>query len=373
VRAAAAAALLFAAAPVAAGQVSWSPYGALKDGRKVSQFVLTNDRGMEVRLINYGAIVTDVVVPDAKGRRANVVLGFASLRDYEEKNGNYSFGAAMGRYAGRIADARFRIDGKEYRLAANNGPHTLHGGPGGFDTRLWTAQPYSNVGRVGAVMSYSSPAGEQGFPGKLDVTIIYTLTDDNRLRIDYEARTDAPTVLNLTNHSYFNLAGAGSGTVRDQLLTVAANRYVEIDGGGIPTGRFPKVDGTPFDFRRPVPIGTAMDRPHPQMEGHRGYNHAWLLEGHGRLSLAARLEDRASGRRMDVLTTEPSLQIYSGNWFSGKDVGAHGKPYLPHYGIALETQHLPDAPNRPQFGSTLLRPGQTFRSTTVFRFSASGR
>jgi aldose 1-epimerase len=373
VRAAAAAALLLAAAPAAAGQVSWSPYGALKDGRKVSQFVLTNDRGMEVRLINYGAIVTDVVVPDAKGRRANVVLGFANLRDYEEKNGNYSFGAAIGRYAGRIANARFSIDRRPYRLPANNGPHTLHGGPGGFDTKLWTAKPYSDNGRVGAVMAYSSPAGEQGFPGKLDVTILYTLTEDNRLRIDYEARTDAPTVLNLTNHSYFNLAGAGSGTVRDQLLTVAAKRYVEIDADGIPTGRFPPVDGTPFDFRRRAPIGTTMGRPHPQMEGHRGYNHAWLLDGKGSIRPAARLEDPASGRRMEVLTTEPTLQIYTGNWFSGKDVGAQGRPYLPHSGIALETQHLADAPNRPAFGSTLLRPGYFFRSTTVFRFSAARR
>jgi aldose 1-epimerase len=344
-----------------------------KDGKNITQMTLSNDRGMVVKLINYGAVITDVIVPDARGAKANVVLGFPSLADYEAKNANYGFGAAIGRYAGRIANARFVLDGKEVRLAANSGPNTLHGGPGGLDTKVWTIRPYVNEGKNGAILNYSSPAGEQGFPGKLDVQIIYTLTDDNQLRIDYEATTAAPTALNLTNHSYFNLAGAGSGTVRDHRLQIAAGRFIEIRPDGIPTGRFPAVDGTPFDFRRPAPIGATMDKPHPQMEGQRGYNHGWLLDDRKGLALAARLSDPKSGRSMEVLTTEPSLHVYAGGWFGGADKGAQGTPYRPHDGIALQTEHLPDSPNRPDFPSTILRPGETYRSTTIFRFSTTRR
>lgn len=373
-RHAAAALLLFASAPAAAGTVTRAPYGVTQDGRQVEQFTLRNDVGTEVRIIEYGAILTDVIVPDAKGRRANVVLGFSTLAHYEAKNAGYDFGAVVGRYVGRIAGARFTLDGQEVRLTANDGPNALHGGPGGFDRRVWTASPLPVRGGVGTVLEYVSPAGEQGFPGTLTVRVAYILGNDNSLRIDYEARTDAATVLNLTSHSYFNLAGAGSGPVRDHLLQVESDRLVETDAGGIPTGNFLPVRGTPFDFRRPVPVGKALDASHPQLEGRRGLNHGWLLKGRGSLGRAALLADPSSGRQMEVRTTEPSLHVYTGNWFSGADKGAQGSPYRPHEGIALETQHLPDSPNRPAFPPTVLRPGEVFRSTTIYRFSvcASG-
>jgi aldose 1-epimerase len=368
-RIAAAAALLIAAAPAPDGNVTWSPYGVTKDGRQVSQLVLTNENGMEVRLINYGAIVTDVIVPDAAGKRENVALGFSSLTDYEAKNGNYAFGAIMGRYAGRIANARFAIDGREVRLTPNDGPNALHGGPGSFETKVWTARPFVNRGMVGAILDYSSPAGEQGFPGKLDIRVIYSLTSHNELRIDYEATTDAPTALNLTNHSYFNLAGAGSGTVRDHLLQIESGRLVESNPAGIPTGHFLDVKGTPFDFRTPAPIGPRLARKHPQLDGRRGLNHSWALANRGRLARAARLEDPRSGRVLEVLTTEPSIHAYTANWFPGTDLGAQGKLYRQHDAIALEAQHFADSPNRPEFPSTMLRPGETYRSTTIYRFS----
>ncbi|QAY77882.1 aldose epimerase family protein [Sphingosinicella sp. BN140058] len=365
---------LGAAAPAAAAAgVTIKPYGTTREGRDVFQIILRNERGMEVRLINYGAIVTDVIVPDARGRKANVALGFGTLAEYETKNGNYGFGAVMGRYAGRIANARFSVDGKPVTLAANDGPNTLHGGPGGFDTKIWDVRPTGSGGDAGAVLHYVSPAGEQNFPGRLDVTVTYTLTRKNELRLDYQARTDAPTALNLTNHSYFNLAGAGSGTVRDHVLTIPANRILETSPAGIPTGAYVDVAGTPFDFRRGAVIGTMMDRPHPQLEGRRGINHSWVLGNRGRLALAASLRDPASGRRLDVLTTEPSLLAYTADYFPGTDAGAQGAIYRKHDAIALEAQHFPDAPNRPDFPSTILRPGETYRATTVFRFSADRR
>jgi aldose 1-epimerase len=368
-----AAAALIAAMPAAAADVMLAPYGKTRDGREVTQVTLRNDRGMEVRLITYGAIVTDVVVPDARGRKANVALGFGSLAEYEAKNGNYGFGAIIGRYAGRIGNARFTLEGKEVRLTANDGANALHGGPGGFDAKVWDVRPVRGKAGVGAVLHYASPAGEQGFPGRLDVTVTYTLTPDNALRLDYRATTDAPTALNLTNHSYFNLAGAGSGTVRGHLLTIPADRILETDQAGIPSGRFVPVAGTPFDFRAPAPIAPMLDRAHPQLEGRRGLNHSWVLGNGKRLVRAARLLDPGSGRRLDVLTTEPSLHAYTANWFPGTDKGAQGKIYRQHDALALETQHYPDAPNHPDFPSTILRPGETYRATTIFRFSAGKR
>jgi aldose 1-epimerase len=364
-------AALLAGAP-AVGAVE-APYGTLSDGRKVTQVTLTNRRGMRVRVIGYGATVTEVTVPDSKGRAANVALGFASLADYEAKNGDYAFGAVIGRFAGRIGGARFALDGKEVRLTPNDGPNALHGGPDNFQSKLWSIRRFAAKSRSGAVLTYRSPAGEQGFPGRLDVTVTYTLSDRNELRIDYEARADVPTVVNLTNHSYFNLAGAGSGTVRGHSLEIAADRLAETDPRGIPTGRFIPVAGTPFDFRKATRIGSLIDRPHPQMEGRRGYNHSWLLANRGRLAHAATLVDPKSGRRLEVLTDQPALQIYAGNWMSGRDTGAQGVPYRAHDGIVFETQHLPDSPNHPSFASTRLAPGETFRSTTVFRFSAGAQ
>ena len=362
---------LAVAAPVAAdaASVTSKPYGTTQAGQRVDQVTLQNDAGMTVKFINYGGIITDVVVPDAKGKRANVALGLPDLRAYETRN-NDGFGAVIGRYAGRIAGARYTLDGKEVRLTANLGPDTLHGGPGGLQEKVWRMQPFKRGKDVGAVLRYTSPHGEQGFPGKLDLTMTYTLTPQNALRIDYEARSDRPTVLNLTNHSYFNLAGAGSGTVRNHVMRIDSRGILEATEAGIPTGRIIPVEGTPFDFRRAARIGSKIELPHPQMTGRRGFNHSWVLDNRGKLSLVATVTDPASGRRLDVLTTEPSLHAYTGNYFGENTIGAQGKRYRPHDGLALETQHYPDAPNRPEFPSTVLRPGKPFRSTTIYRFSA---
>lgn len=361
--------LLWAAPPVEAATVSRAAFGTNKDGRPVEQVTLTNDCGMVVKLINYGGIITDLIVPDQNGRRDNVVLGFVQLADYEKKNGDYAFGAIIGRYAGRIAGARFAIDGLEVRLTANDGPNALHGGPGSFDTKLWRLNTFKRGKVVGAMLRYSSPDGEQGFPARLDVSVTYRLMPDNALRIDYEATTTQATHLNLTNHSYFNLAGAGSGTVRNHQLQILSDRLLETDESGIPTGRMLAVSGPPFDLREPRPIGLMLATPHPQMKGRRGFNHSWVLQNRGKLALAARLSEPRSGRVMEVLTTEPSLHAYTANWFSGNDAGSGGRILRPYDGVALETQHLPDSPNRPDFPSTLLRPGQVFRSTTVYRFT----
>jgi aldose 1-epimerase len=370
VRLAAAALLLAAwAVPASAQWVTEEPYGVTKGGHKVTQVTLRSPHGMRVKLINYGATVTDIVVPDYLGNRENVVLGFPTLADYEARNPDYFFGGAVGRYAGRIANARFTLNGKEYRLAANDGPNTIHGGPGAFIMKMWSIETFRRFRKVGAILRYTSPAGEQGFPGKLDVKITYTLDGDDDLRIDYEAKSDAATPINFTNHSYFNLAGGGSGTVLDHLLRVDTDKLVESDPRGIPTGRFLPVAGTPFDFRKPVPLRAAMATPHPLM-GERGLNHSWWLGKPGKLRTAARLRDPASGREMEVLTTEPSLTVYAAGYFPGTDIGPKGKPYRPHDAIALETQHLSDSPNRPEFPSTILKRGKTFRSTTIYRFSA---
>jgi aldose 1-epimerase len=278
----------------------------------------------------------------------------------------------MGRYAGRIANARFTLGGKEVRLVANDGPNALHGGPNGLFTKVWKMGTFHRGRIVGATLHYISPDGEQGFPGQLDIQITYSLEPDNALRIEYAALTSKPTVLNLTNHSYFNLAGAGSGTVLHHRLQILSDKLMESDQGGIPDGRFLPVAGTPFDFRQAKPIETMIDRPHPQMEGRRGFNHGWILPSDGRLHLAARLEDPASGRQLEVLTTEPSLTVYTGNYFSGRDRGAQGSVYRPHDGIALEAEHLSDSPNQPEFPSTLLERGEIYRSTTIYRFSTTG-
>lgn len=362
-----AAATLLSAAPAVAGTAVQLPYGSLKDGTPISQTVLKNDNGMEVRFISYGATITDIVVPDRNGKMANVSLGFGNIGDWEEKNKNYGMGAIIGRYAGRIAGAKFTVDGKEYKLAQNDGKNTLHGGPGGFDSKVWNVRPFTLGNVVGAILSHSSPAGSQGFPGKLDVQVIYSLSNDNGLQIDYDARTDAPTVFNFTNHAYFNLAGAGSGTVLNQQLQVFSDRYVVFDDGGIPSGEYKSVAGTPFDFRKPAAIGLKMNHP---LVGERGYNHSWWLpDQRGDVAkLAGRLIDPTSGRAMDILTTEPSFHAYAAGYFSGEDKGAQGTLYRRHDGIALETQHLSNAPNNPKLPPTLLRPGEVYRSTTIYRF-----
>jgi aldose 1-epimerase len=364
-------ALLMMPAAAQAASVSTALYGKSKDGRKVEQVTLANDGGMTVKVIGLGATVTDVIVPDRIGRKANVVLSYGNFADYEAHIRRNYFGATVGRYSGRIAKARFEIDGREYRLQPNDGPNALHGGAApGLESKVWSVGIFREGKVVGARFHYLSPDGEQGFPGALDVTVTYRLLPANTLRIDYEARTTKPTFLNLTNHSYFNLAGAGSGSVAGERLRIAAARYVETGDGGIPTGFFSPVAGTPLDFRTPHAIGERIDARTPLMGARGGYNHAWLLDKKpGALAVAATLGDPVSGRTLTVSTTEPSLQAYTGDYFSGEDVGAQGRIFRPRDGIALEAQHLSDSPNHPVFPTTLLRPGGFYRATTIWRFS----
>jgi aldose 1-epimerase len=354
----------------AAPGISTARYGTAGDGRPVQQVTLASGR-MVVKLIALGASVTDVTVPDRNGRAANVVLGYGSFADYEAHIRRNYFGATVGRYAGRIANARFAIDGRDYRLQANDGANALHGGAApGLESKIWSLSTFREGKTVAAAFHYRSPDGEQGFPGALDVTVTYRLLSPTTLRIDYAARTTKATVLNLTNHAYFNLAGAGSGSVTGERLRIAAAHYVETDQSGIPTGRFPVVAGTPLDFRTVHAIGERIDVRSPPMGARGGYNHAWLLDKKaGALGIAAVLEDSVSGRALTISTTQPSLQVYTGDYFSGEDLGAQGRIYHPRDGIALEAQHLSDSPNHPAFPNTLLRPGQVFRATTIWRFS----
>ncbi|HEX2727391.1 MAG TPA: aldose epimerase family protein [Beijerinckiaceae bacterium] len=334
--------------------------------------VLRNRSGMEVHILPFGATVTRVIVPDRQGRRANVVLGYASAAEYRAKNRKNMFGATIGRYAGRIAGAGFTLDGKPVRLVPNDGSNALHGGGKvGFDNVEWRVSRAKPTRADEVTFSLTSPDGFQGFPGQVAVSVTYRLTADNALRIDYRARTTATTVLNLTNHSYFNLAGEGSGSVDKQWLQIAARRYVATDPTGVPTGASPAVDDTPLDFRSPHRIGERINSSQPPMTG-RGYNHAWLLDkGAGRLAVAARLADPGSGRTLTILTTEPSVQVYTGGYIDGKDAGPSGRTIHPGDGVAIETQHLSDSPNRPAFPTTLLRPGQIYHSTTIWQFGTS--
>jgi aldose 1-epimerase len=368
--------LLALVAPVraAASNVAIHRYGTMPDGRAVDQAVLVNDRGMIVKVIGYGATITEIRVPDRRGRKANVVLGYGSLADYAAKNGKNRFGAVVGRYAGRIAGARFTLDGREYRLKPNDGPNALHGGAEpGLDFKLWRVRPIREGRTVGAALTYTSHDGGQGFPGALTVTVGYRLQPDNVLRVDYEARTTKATILNLTNHSYFNLAGAASGSVAAQRLAILGARFSETDAHGIPTGRFPPVAGTPLDFRAPAPIGARWDTKGPPMSAKGGYNHSWIVDKPaGALAPAATLEDPGSGRRLELWTTEPVLTAYTGDYIDGQDVGGEGAAIHPRDGIALEPMHLSDSPNRPDFPTTVLRPGETFRATTLYRFTTAG-
>ena len=345
-----------------------------QDDPRIHEHVLRNAHGMTVRFLDYGAIITSIDVPDRTGHFDNVVLGYGSAAEYRAKNDKNRFGAVVGRYAGRIAGAKFSIGGKEFGLKPNDGPNALHGGGDpGLDSKIWQVKEFRGKGVVGARLSVTSPDGDQGFPGALTVTVTYRLFADNSLHIDYTARTTRATVLNLTNHSYFNLAGSGS--VEKQRLQINASRWVETDQTGIPTGRFPPVAGTPMDFRVAHPIGERIDAKLPIMASRGGYNHAWLLATRSRTiaAPAAVLADPASGRQLRIDTSEPSLQAYTGDYIDGLDKDAKGRTIHPRDGIALETQHLSDAPHQPAFPSTLLKPGQVYRSTTVWHFGVTGR
>ena len=366
-----AAALLIAGATLmnAAAPLQRSEFGKTREGVAVSLYTLANKNGLEARITNYGGIVVSLKTPDRRGALADIVLGFDSLEGYLANPGPF-FGALVGRYANRIALARFSLAGVVYKLDKNNGENSLHGGARGFDKHVWAPRELPDGGLE---LTYLSHDGEEGFPGTLKVTAIYHLTDTNELRIDYAATTDKLTVVNLTNHSYFNLKGAGSGDILGHIVTLNAGRFTPVDAGLIPTGELRGVAGTPFDFGKPAAIGSRIEQNDQQLKLGRGYDHNFVLNRPGDgLVLAARVEEPASGRVLEVRTTEPGVQFYTANFLDGSIHGKGGAAYGRRSAFCLETQHFPDSPNQPKFPSTELRPGQAFASTTVFRFLTVG-
>lgn len=335
--------------------------GKMRDGTEVEQYVMTNASGVRVTVMTYGATLTGVVLPDRDGNFENVTLYLDSFDNYLA--GHPYFGSVVGRYANRIARGRFVLDGTEYTLATNNKPNHLHGGPTGFGKRPWKAEAVESKDSVGVALTYTSADGEEGYPGTLAATVLYKLTNQNELVMDYTATTDKPTVVNLTNHAYWNLAGAGSGTVLDHVLVINADRFLPVDDTLIPLGDPDEVEGTPMDFRQPKTAGSRIE----QVEG--GYDHCYVLNqpSAGEMTLAARLVDPGSGRAMEVHTTQPAVQLYTGNFLDGS-LSGDGKSYGQHAALCLETQHYPDSPNRPEYPSTVLRPGETYRQTTVHKF-----
>jgi aldose 1-epimerase len=347
--------------------VARAPFGRTPDGHAVEIFTLRNAGGIEVKAITYGGIITSIAAPDRAGVMADIVLGFDSLDRY--LGDHPYFGAIIGRYANRIAGARFLLDKNQYRLAANDGPHHLHGGIKGFDKQVWTPEI---IGTNAVRFSRVSPDGEEGYPGTLQVAVVYSLTNYNELIVEYQAHTDLPTHVNLTQHSYFNLAGAGSGDVLGHELMIAADRYTPVDRALIPTGETAPVEGTPFDFRTPAAIGARIGAAHPQISYGHGYDHNWVLNRTGdSLQLAARVVEPKSGRVLEVATTEPGIQFYAGNVLDGSITGKGGRAYGRRGGFCLETQHYPDSPNQPDFPPTVLRPGATYSTRTVFKFGVS--
>jgi len=355
------------ASPTPGATTTVEPYGTLPDGTAVERWTLVNGPAT-MRVLTLGGVVQSFEVPDARGDVANVVLGFPDLAGYLSAADPY-FGALIGRFGNRIAGGAFELAGEVHRLPRNEGPHTLHGGPGGFDDRVWEATAVGDQHVAALELRLVSHDGDQGFPGTLSTTVTYRLDPGARLTVQYRATTDAPTVVNLTQHTYWNLSGEGSGTVYDHELQIAASGYTPVDDTLIPTGVVAPVAGTPFDFRTATRIGERIRDDHPQLLAGRGYDHNWVLDSAGTLTEAAVLHDPASGRTLRVETTEPGLQFYSGNSLDGTLVGTGGRTYRQGDGLALETQHFPDSPNQPAFPSTLLRPGRVYESTTVFQLS----
>jgi len=362
----------------AAMTITQSAFGLMPDGATVDLFTLTNTHGVEVRVITYGAVIVSIKTPDRNGRFDDVVTGFDTLEGYLTRS--RFFGAVAGRYANRIANARFTLDGTTYELAANNGKNHLHGGRRGFDKVVWKGAPFERDGNVGVTLTHVSPDGDEGYPGRLDVSVTYTLTPRDELIVDYDATTDKATPINLTNHSYFNLAGDGSGTILQHVVTIDADRYTPTDETQIPTGELAPVDGTPFDFRSPTAIGARIDADDEQLRRGKGYDHNFVLrsaDSAGRpaqgvaLHHAARVVDPSSGRTRDVATDQPGLQLYTGNNLDGSAVGKNGHVYARRTSMCFETQHFPDSPNHANFPSTILRPGGQFHSPTVFTFGVT--
>ena len=354
-----------------------SHFGTLDDGTDVPIYTLVNDAGMEARITPYGGTVVSLTAPDPDGTMADVVLGFDTLEEYLDHSP--FFGCLVGRYANRIADGEFTLEGETYTLATNDGPNHLHGGIEGFDKKLWSASSRESEYGPSLRLTYTSPDGEEGYPGTLHVTVVYTLIDEaasadgatGALRIDYMATTDKPTVVNLTNHSYFNLSAGASETILDHKLMLNADHFTPVDETLIPTGEIRPVEGTPMDFREVTRIGARIDADARQLELGGGYDHNWVVNGEpDTLRLAARVVDPATGRQMEVHTTEPGVQLYTGNMMPETIPGKGNRTYVQRGGLCLETQHYPDSPNKPEFPSTKLEPGETYRSTTIFTLSA---
>ncbi|MGB9604943.1 MAG: aldose epimerase family protein [Bryobacteraceae bacterium] len=348
-------------------KVTRQPFGKTPDGTPVELFTLSNSKGVRIAITNYGGIIVSLFAPDRNGNPGDIVLGFDNLEDYLK--GHPYFGAIIGRYGNRIARGRFTLDGAEYKLAQNNGENHLHGGLVGFDKKVWKARDYADADGQHLELRYTSPDGEEGYPGNLDVTVTYTLNEQNQLRIDYFATTDKPTIVNLTNHSYFNLACEGD--ILGHILRLNADHFTPVDAGLIPTGELRSVKGTPFDFTQPTPIGARIEQDDEQLRFGRGYDHNFVLRGGGgSLAEAAEVYEPKTGRVLRVLTTEPGVQFYTGNFLDGTLRGKYGRIYHRRSGFCLETQHFPDSPNQPQFPSVVLRPGQSYRSTSIYEFSA---
>jgi aldose 1-epimerase len=362
--------LLTAVTAYAQASVTKQSFGKTATGENVDLYTLRNAKGMEAKITNYGGIVVSLTTRGRDGTFADVVLGFNDLESYLTKNDPY-LGALIGRYGNRIARGRFTLNGVEYKLAVNNGENHLHGGIKGFDKVIWTGKESNTAAGPAVVLRYKSKDGEEGYPGNLEVLVIYTLTNNNELKIEYSAFTDKDTVLNLTHHSYFNLAGEGNGDILNHQVTINAARFLPTDAGSIPTGELRAVAGTPFDFRKRTAIGARINQDDEQLKFGNGYDHTWVINGRpGKLRLAATAYEPTSGRKMDVWTTEPGMQFYTGNFLNGL-TGKSGKPYPRRSGFCFETQHYPDSPNQPSFPTTTLRKGKFASSTTIYRFSAA--
>jgi aldose 1-epimerase len=349
-----------------AGSISKQPFGTPPDGKSVDLYILRNAKGMEAAICNYGGTVVSLFVPDKNGKLGDVVLGYTNLDSYV-KNSPY-FGCLIGRYGNRIAKGRFALDGKTYTLATNNDPNHLHGGIKGFDKVVWQGKSLATPDGPALELTYLSKDGEEGYPGNLSVKAVYTLTEDNALRVDFTATTDQATICNLTHHSYFNLAGKGD--ILGHEVTMPAGRFNPVDAALIPTGELKPVDGTPFDFRKPTAIGARINNDDEQLKFGKGYDHNWVYDKKiGVLTLQARVYEPTSGRVMEVWSTEPGLQFYSGNFLDGTITGKGGWVYQFRNGFCMEPQHYPDSPNKPNFPSTVLRPGQIYQNTIIYKFS----